>query len=123
MSCGSVERLSSIATGGQFLWSNQQLVHLIPAGNREPWATVQTKRPEHVQLTLTGPKNAIGLGRIANLGGDRDLDGSQSERDHLRIRFRTLDDIERGDLTAFLREHLRAVSGTAASGGREPAVS
>jgi excinuclease ABC subunit A len=107
-----IDRLGQIATGGQFLWSNQQLVHLIPAGQREPWATVHTKRPEHVQLTLTGPKNAFGLGRIADLGADRELDGSHTNRDHLRIRFRTDDDLDRGDLEAFLREHYRVVQAT-----------
>jgi hypothetical protein len=110
-----IERVAAVATGGQFLWSNQQLVHLIPAGMREPWATIHTKRPEHVQLTLSGPKNAIGFGRVAGLGFDRDLDATHRDRDHVRIRFRSTEDLALGDLDAFLREHFRAVSGSQSS--------
>ena len=33
------ELLTEVAAEGQFLWNNQQLVHLFPKGRREPWAT------------------------------------------------------------------------------------
>ena len=39
-----LEQLGELA-GGQFLWNNQQLVHLIVPEQRDPWATVQTKKP------------------------------------------------------------------------------
>ncbi|MFM7070514.1 MAG: excinuclease ABC subunit UvrA [Planctomycetota bacterium] len=102
------ERLSRAAPGGQFLWNNQQLVHYIPAGRREPWASLLTKRIDALTLVLHGPKNAIALGRIASLGCDRELDGSDPRHDKIRIRFRTLEDLDRGDLDALLEEHLAA---------------
>ncbi|MFO0816414.1 MAG: excinuclease ABC subunit UvrA [Pirellulales bacterium] len=100
------EMLSRVAPGGQFLWNNQQLVHYIPPDRREPWATLLTKKPEALILVLTGPKNAVTLGRVAELGFDRELDGSSTERDQIKIRFRTKADLERGDLEAVLEEHL-----------------
>lgn len=106
-----IEILADAAPEGQFLWNNQQLVHLYLKGHREPWATIHTKRPENVQLTLTGPKNAVGFGRVKDLGNDRELDGSARDRDHLKIRFRTSDDLHGGDLSDFLREHLQKTVG------------
>ncbi len=102
------ERLSRAAPGGQFLWNNQQLVHYMAANRREPWASLLTKRVEALTLVLHGPKNAIALGRIATLGCDRELDGSDPSHDKIRIRFRTLEDLDRGDLDALLEEHLAA---------------
>jgi excinuclease ABC subunit A len=108
-----LEMLSETAPNGQFLWNNQQLVHLIPPGRREPWASIQTKRPECVNLVLSGPKGKIALGRATELGFDRELDGSREDRDLVKLRFRTLDDLHRGDLRTFLREHLNGLNGQA----------
>jgi excinuclease ABC subunit A len=106
-----VEMLAEIAPDGQFLWNNQQLVHLFVGSRSEPWVTLQTKRPEALTMTINCAKNQVALGRIANLGFDRAVDGSATHRDQLRIRFRNMDDLERGDLPEFLREHLSLVLG------------
>jgi excinuclease ABC subunit A len=102
------ERLSRAAPGGQFLWNNQQIVHYIPTNRREPWASLLTKRVEALTLVLHGPKNAIALGRLAAIGCDRELDGSDPRHDKIRIRFQKLEDLDRGDLDALLEEHLAA---------------
>ncbi|MCA9217142.1 MAG: ATP-binding cassette domain-containing protein, partial [Planctomycetales bacterium] len=103
------EILQDTATDGQFLWNNQQLVHLYAKGNKFPWATVMTKRAEHLELVLNGPAGYCGFGRIADLGYDREHDGSNSKLDQFKIRFRTADDLRRGDLAQFLGEHYAAV--------------
>ncbi|HND51996.1 MAG TPA: excinuclease ABC subunit A, partial [Pirellulaceae bacterium] len=104
------EMLTDAAPGGQFLWNNQQLVHYIPAGRRDPWATVLTKKPETLILVLTGPKNAIGFGRVAELGCDRELMGEHPKHDHIKIHFREADDLHRGDLAELLEEHFKKLS-------------
>ncbi len=106
------EMLRDVAPEGQFLWNNQVLVHLYLPNQREPWATVNTKRLQSLDLTLTGPKGCTTLGRLAQLGRDRQLDATREERDLVRLRFRTIEDLHNGDLTTFLREH-RAVAGAA----------
>lgn len=108
-----LELLADVAPDGQFLWNNQQLVHFIPQGRREPWASIQTKRPEWVNLVLSGPKGKIALGRTTDLGYDRELDATREDRDLVKLRFRTLNDLERGDLRQFLKEHLESVNGNA----------
>ncbi len=105
------ELLSGIAPDGQFLWNNQQLVHFIPKGHREPWASLLTKRTESLDLILTGPKNLVGFGRVTELGWDREFDATRPDRDLIRIKFRKVVDFEKGDLAGFLRQHLDGVAG------------
>ena len=87
---------------------------MIPGG-RDPWATVHTKRTAGVDLTLNGPKDAFAVGRIADLGAQRVIRSEGENRDQVKIRFASLDDLEEGDLADFLAEHLAAVSGESAS--------
>jgi len=108
------EMLSDAAPDGQFLWGNQQLVHFIPKGHREPWASLHTKRIGSLDLTLSAPKNLVGFGRVTNLGWDREFDSGRQDRDLIKIKFRTTKDLEKGDLKEFLEEHLDGVN-TAAS--------
>ena len=102
--------LQEALPGGQFLWSNQVLVHLMLPGQSDPWATILTKRCESLDLVLQGPKGSVTLGRIAEIGWQRELDATRPDRDLVRLRFRTVDDLHRGDLAVFLREHQAAVS-------------
>ncbi|MBW3598876.1 MAG: ATP-binding cassette domain-containing protein, partial [Planctomycetes bacterium] len=106
-----LDLLMEAAPEGEFLWSNQQLVHYIPAGRREPWASIQTKKTECLNLVLTGPKGKTALGRITDLGCDRAVDGAREDRDLVKLRFRTLDDLDRGDLRTFLTEHFAGLNG------------
>ena len=104
-----VEILTEVAPQGEFLWNNQVQVNLCVAGQREPWARLLTKRHESLDLVLTGPKNQMGFGRVAELGRDREFDDAKPGVDHIRLKFRTLSDLRRGDLRAFLGEHLRGI--------------
>ena len=102
------EALKETAPRGQFLWNNQQLVHVFVEGQREPWATIHTKRLPWLELTLTGPKGQFALGRVKDIGADREFQGGP-ERDLVRLRFRTSEDLHRGDLARFLDEHYKSL--------------
>ncbi|MGE0536179.1 MAG: excinuclease ABC subunit UvrA [Pirellulales bacterium] len=108
------ERLAAVAPEGQFLWNNQQVVHLRVPGQDEPWATVHTKRRAAVELTLTGPKGRFALGRIAGLAAARDFDAARRDKDLVKLGFVTLGDLARGNLDEFLREHLAELASAAA---------
>jgi excinuclease ABC subunit A len=97
----------------QFLWNNQQVVHLYLKGQRDPWATIWTKRLPSLDLALTSPKGSIALGRVRDLGYDRQLDGKRADRDVLFLRFKSTEDLHHGDLEAFLREHLETIAAAA----------
>ncbi len=104
------EMLVDILPQGQFLWNSQSRVHLYDQGGRDPWATVMTKRSEDVMLLLRGPTGRVPLGRLAGLGRDRSLDnGTVSGSDIVKLSFRTLEDLHKGNLPQLLQEHLAAV--------------
>ena len=79
------ELLSAAAPAGQFLWNNQQLVHLFLPGRREPWASIHTKRLASVDLQLSGPKGRFALGQITGLGSTRGLDGTRPDGDFVHL--------------------------------------
>jgi excinuclease ABC subunit A len=109
------ELLAEVAPEGQFLWNNQQVVHVFVTGQNEPWATIYTKRLASVDLVLTGPHGKFTLGRIAELAADREFQPG-NPRDTLKLRFVTTDDLERGELKEFLQEHLESVTNPAYNG-------
>jgi excinuclease ABC subunit A len=104
-----VELLNETAPYGQLLWNNKQVVPLYVPQQREAWAAVQTKKLDAVHLHLTGPKGRFAQGRITGLGFDARVDGEKTGMDVLRVKFRSTDDLRRGDLAAFLKEHLAAL--------------
>jgi excinuclease ABC subunit A len=108
-----LEMLHDAAPKSQFLWNNQQVVHVMVAGMREPWATVYTKRLAGVDLVLNGPKGAFQLGGVAGLGAHRSLSTDAADRDQVRLRFLTTGQLHEGNLAAFLASHLEAVRGAA----------
>jgi excinuclease ABC subunit A len=98
--------LEEVAPDGQFLWNNKELVHFLVPQQREPWATLYTKKPHALVLHLAGPKGRFGLGRLLDLGVDPELDDSRPDRDVIKLSFRTSEDLARGPIVDFLREHL-----------------
>jgi excinuclease ABC subunit A len=109
-----IELLNETAAEGEFLWSNQQVVHLMLPQQREPWATVYTKRLEGVDLALRGPKDEFALGRIAGLGAVQEVATDRRDRDSIKLRFVRPDELARSELAAFLEEHCNAVRSSAA---------
>ncbi|HET6881364.1 MAG TPA: excinuclease ABC subunit A, partial [Pirellulales bacterium] len=105
------ELLAETAPEGQFLWNNQQVVHLFINGPGEPWATIHTKRPSALDLVLTGPKNRFALGRMAMLGAERELTTDRPDKDIVKLKFRSSDEVSAAELAEFLKEHLQAVTG------------
>jgi len=104
-----VELLNETAPYGQLLWNNKQVVPLYVPEQREAWAAVQTKKLDAVYLHLTGPKGRFAQGRITGLGFDAQVNGEKTGMDVLRIKFRSTEDLRRGNLAAFLKEHLAAL--------------
>jgi excinuclease ABC subunit A len=104
-----MELLSETAPQGQFLWNNKQVVPLYVPEQHEPWAAVQTKKLDAVYLHLSSPKGKFTLGQITELGHNPELDGQRAKVDVIRLKFRNVKDLERGDLRGFLKQHLAAV--------------
>jgi excinuclease ABC subunit A len=105
------ELLAETAVDGQLLWNNKQVVPVYVPGQHEPWAAVQTKKLDAVYLHLMGPKGRFTLGQLTHLGYHPEFNGQRPDRDTIRLKFRSLADLARGDLSGFLKEHLAAVCG------------
>jgi excinuclease ABC subunit A len=118
------QMLREAAPDGEFLWHNKVLVNLMVKHRRDPWATLATKMPQWVRLELRGPKGRFGFGRVTGLGCDRDFDTARPDYDLLQLMFRSVEDLHRGDLAEFLKEHLSASEQEQRQGSKgEPAPS
>jgi excinuclease ABC subunit A len=101
-----LEMLADAVPGGQFLWNNQNVVYLMAPGVRKPWATVFTKRLAGIDLVLNGPKGAFQLGSVAEIGAARALATDAEDRDQVKLRFVTAEELHSENVAAFLRAHL-----------------
>ena len=99
------ELLQRVAPEGQFLWNNKQVVHVFVPDQKEPWASIQTKKVDSVWLQLTGPAGQVPLGRIAEIGQEPVVKVLDDEREAVRLTFKTIDEVQSGDLEEFLIEH------------------
>jgi excinuclease ABC subunit A len=104
-----IDLLQEACPEGQFLWNNQQIVNLMPKGARSAWAVVWTKRPDYVQLSLTGRKGAFAYGQVIHLGESAELIEKSATEDVISFRFTTSEHLHRGDLLAFLKQHLASL--------------
>jgi len=101
-----LEMLADAVPDGQFLWNNQSVVYLMVPGVRKPWATVFTKRLAGIDVILNGPKGAFQLGSVAELGAARELATDGEDRDQVKLRFVTTDELHGENVSAFLKVHL-----------------
>jgi excinuclease ABC subunit A len=108
-----LEMLAESVPDGQFLWNNQNVVYLMVPGVRKPWATVFTKRLAGIDLILNGPKGAFQLGSVAELGAARELATDAEDRDQVKLRFVTTDELHAENVAAFLKIHLESLRGAA----------
>ena len=104
------EALQRAAPGGQFLWSNKQIVHLFVPDRKEPWATIQTKKCDAVWLQLNGPSGRVPLGRVADIGNNPVVKPLDENRDMIRMSFKSVEEVQSGEFEAFLLEHLGHLS-------------
>ena len=101
------ELLTKIAPKAQTVWTNKQVVPWQIPEQKEAWAAVQTKKVDAVYLWLSGPKGRFTLGQITGLGYSPKIDGRQPDCDRIRLKFRSAEDLNQGELAKFLRKHYR----------------
>ncbi len=112
--------IEATAPGCRFGWENKVVVPVHVPGRKKPWAGVVTKKPDAVHLILIGPKNRFPLGRVTGLGFEPSIDGQRTDEDRIRLKFRSQEDLGRGDLLDFLKEHLQATLSNSASRSSNP---
>ena len=107
---GLFNMLRQAAPDGNFLWSNQRVVHLFVPSQKEAWASVYTKNPDAVVMRLTGPKGRFAFGRVADAGWKAEFEGATADREMYKLQFRSNDDLQKGDFATALKDHLQCVA-------------
>ncbi len=102
------EVIQQAAPEGQFLWNNKQVVHVFLPQQKEPWASIQTKKPDGVWLQLAGPKDGVTVGRVADLA-DAPTVTSRNELDVVRMRISNYEQADSEQLKKFLVEHIQSL--------------
>jgi excinuclease ABC subunit A len=95
--------LTSIAPEGEFNWNNQTVVHLNLPGRKDPWITLQTKKPDGLWLQISGPPGSLTAGQVVDFATEVQH-SSSGGKETLRICFRQARQIEHPQLKVFLKE-------------------
>jgi len=103
------EMLGKVASEGQFLWTNQQVVNLFVPGQKTAWASIRTKKPEWVELYLTCTKDLFTFGALADIGVNANLDAKAVGHDTVTLRFVESEHLQSKELAEVLRRHHEAV--------------
>ena len=101
--------LESAAPGLRFGWQNKVVVPVHLSGGKKAWACLLTKKPDAVYLYLFGPHGRFALGQITGLGLEPSLEAERPGVDRVLIKFRSMEDLGRGDLPGFLKKHLASL--------------
>lgn len=103
------ELLADMAPDGQFLWNNQQLVHMFVPGQKSPWASIYTKKPEWVELQLNCDKDMFTLGELTEIGDTPRLDSAPKTHDVVSFRFDDAKQLQHPTFESVLQRHHDAV--------------
>jgi excinuclease ABC subunit A len=108
-----IERLAEVLEGtleaAEIDWTNQQVVYVRPAESAEVWAAMHTKRRGGVDLTLTVPAGRFALGRIAELGCEREITPARNGKETISIRFDRPEQVAHPALLDLLAESATAL--------------
>jgi excinuclease ABC subunit A len=97
--------LLNVVPAADIDWANKQVVYFRSSDKSNVWAAVHTKRRGGIDLSLYSEPGRYALGRIAELGREREIGADRSGREEIKIRFTETRQVRTDELKAFLREH------------------
>jgi excinuclease ABC subunit A len=97
--------LQSSAPQIEIDWGNKQVVYFRRKNSEAVWAAVHTKRRHGVDLTLYNEAGRVALGRITELGREREISTTGNGRDQISIRFDNAEQVVTQSLASFVKEH------------------
>ncbi len=96
--------LLEVAPEGNFQWTNKQIVHVYLPSQKEPWISIQTKKPDAVWMQISGPKDSVTAGQVADFASSATA-ASARGLDSVKMSFHAIDQIENKKFKDFLKEH------------------
>ncbi len=100
--------LQELAPKGSFEWTNKQVVHFHLPGQKKPWVTLQTKKPDALWIQVAGPKGSLTLGQVADFANQASANSSEGQ-DSVKMCLNDIDDVKSDELKAFLNNHLESM--------------
>ena len=80
-------------------------VDVRPTNSGELWAEVETKSPESVNVTITGPGHALDLDRLSTLDIEAPIDTSDEDDVRVTLNLTDLKHVRSRKLRSFLKDH------------------
>lgn len=104
----AIELLSDIAPQGEWDWSHKQVAHFLIPGQKKPWVSLETKKPDALWIQVTGPDGSLTLGQVVDFANDATFKSTAS---HDSVKFAATDREHINDeaLHAFLTNHLETM--------------
>ena len=106
---GLEQTIEKVVPDGDFHWKNKQVVHFYLPEQESPWASIWTKKIDGIWLQLSGPKDSVTVGQVADLASSAEVTSGDSG-DTVKMMFQKLDQVQSEELREFLREHLQLVA-------------
>ena len=100
-----IDVLEKALPGGEFDWGNKQVFYVRKPGETDVWASVHTKRRGGVDLSLLGEPGRYALGRVAELGSEREIGTNRNGREVVKLRLTRVGQVRAKGLREFLEEH------------------
>ena len=88
------ELLEQTYADSSIQWDSKSLVNFVQDGKRKPFLTIHTKRREGVDVTFRAADGEITLGKIAELGSEREIKTDAKGKEQARIRFTKQSQVE-----------------------------
>ena len=98
--------LQQIAGDDSLAFEDPTRVDVRPFGKGETWAAVETKEPDSLKLTLSGPTGSIDPDRLASLDIDAPIDASRDDEVRVTLNMTDLKHIRSRKIRTFLKDHL-----------------
>ena len=102
------EVLNELAPGGEFEWKNKDAVHFSLPEQKQPWVTIETKKPDALWVHVMGPEGSLSLNQVRGLA-----DSANSEvhgnRDVIRLAISSVDQVANERMSNFLNKHLQTM--------------
>ena len=100
--------MQKISGDDSLAFEHPDQVHIKLTGREETWAVVQTKQVESIQVTLTGPMDAIDVQQLEKLDMESQVDLSDESNSQVSIHITEKKHLRSRKLKKFLKDHLDA---------------
>ncbi|MGB7346760.1 MAG: excinuclease ABC subunit UvrA [Pirellulaceae bacterium] len=98
--------MQQIAGDDSLAFDDPTRVNVRPFGKGELWAEVETKEPDSLKVTLSGPTGSVDPDRLATLNIDAPIDASEDDQVKVTLNLTEMKHVRSRKIRTFLKDHL-----------------